>query len=165
MRWGLLCFLQIIYPMVVKHHGINSLFSWFYIHYGSEGASRNVEHLRVSLLGNCFSCTSSSGRAAQMFHTPEGKWLLLGGKISVWETELSLRCTQTAGFWCNMCVCEIKSTGLNLVVVLTLVVGKLPKEKKKYYASFPLGNSLFSFNSKNLILLSKHSILGCSGKV
>lgn len=137
MRWGLLCFLQIIYPMVVKHHGMNSLFSWFYIHYGSEGASRNAEHLCVSLLGNCFSCTSSSGRAAWTFHTPEGKLLLLGGKISVWETELSLRCTQTAGFWCNTCVHEIISTGLNLVALLTLVVGKLPKEKKNTVPVFP----------------------------
>lgn len=130
MRWDLLCSLQIIYPMVVKHHGMHSLFPWFYIHYGSEGASRNVEHLCVSFLGNCFSCTSSSNRAAWMLHTPEGKWLLLGEK-SQFEKQNCFRCTQTVGFWCNICVCEIISTGLNLVVVLITCSGKTAKREKK----------------------------------
>lgn len=57
---------------------------------------------------------------------------------SQFEKQNHLRCTQTAGFWCNMCAYEIISTALNLVVVLITCSGKTAKREKKILCQFSL---------------------------
>lgn len=166
MRWDLLCFSQIIYPTVVKHHGMNPktssldfIYTWFRGSFQECGTSLCVfagELFQLHLLFRQKSMNASHS------------W---GKMITAWRKNLSLRtriismrCTQTEGCWCSTCGCEIFSTGFYLVVVLITCSGKTAKREKKNLCQFSLGKFPFSSNSKNLMLLSKHSILLCSGK-
>lgn len=82
---------------------------------------------------------------------------------SRFEQQNCLRCTQTAGFWCNMCVYEIISTESNLVEVLITCSGKTAKREKKIVPVFPW-EIPFLAPTPRILCLSKHSVLGCSGK-